>query len=59
MEGMAGILLRHVRPGQKNWVEIGKNDDETVHIREGKDGKNWQKRRCLQSGRTGRPDANG
>lgn len=42
MEGMAEILLRHVRPGQKNRVEIGKNDDETMHIREGKDGKNWQ-----------------
>ena len=59
MGGVARILLRHVRSEQKNWMEIGKNDDETVHIREGKDGKNWQKRRRLQSGRTGRPDANG
>ena len=35
MGGVARILLCHVRSEQKNWMEIGKFDGETVCICDG------------------------
>lgn len=39
MGGVARILLRHVRSEQKDWMEIGKFDGETVRICDGLKGK--------------------
>lgn len=39
MGGVARILLSHVQSEQKNWMEIGKSDGETVCVCDGLKGK--------------------